>query len=144
MEKTSTPPSIWGTKQKVAIAGALALGSKYLVLDEPTAMLDPLGRREVIKTIKQLNQDKGLTVILITHFMEEAAAADRVVVMANGQITLEGTPEKIFIQVEKLKNLGLDVPPMTELAFLLRRAGLELPLNIFRVDEMVKYLCPYL
>jgi len=147
MEKwCNHPPHLLsgGQKQRVAIAGALALGSKYLILDEPTAMLDPVGRREVLKTIKQLNEEKNLTVILITHYMEEAAEADRVVVMNSGKAILEGTPEEIFIQVEKLKSLALDVPPITELAFLLRREGLDLPLDIFRIDEMVRYICPYL
>jgi len=133
-----------GQKQRVAIAGALAMGSKYLVLDEPTAMLDPVGRREVLHTIKQLNQEQGMTVVLITHFMEEAVEAERVVVMEKGKSVLEGPPEQVFIQVEKLKELRLDVPPITELASLLRSEGLDIPLNTFRIDEMVKALCPYL
>lgn len=133
-----------GQKQRVAIAGALALGSKYLVLDEPTAMLDPVGRKEVLTTIKQLNKEKGLTVILITHHMQEAVEADRVIVMEKGKIVLEGKPKEIFIQVDKLNSLGLDVPPLTELAFYLRQGGLDIPLDLFSIDEMVEYLCLYL
>jgi len=147
MEKwRNHPPHLLsgGQKQKIAIAGALALGSQYLVLDEPTAMLDPAGRRDVLQTIQKLHQEKGLTVILITHFMEEAVEAERVVVMGEGKIFLEGKPEDVFVQVEQLKKLGLDVPAMTELAFLLQQEKLDIPLNIFKIDEMVKYLCPYL
>lgn len=146
MEKwRNYPPHLLsgGQKQRIAIAGVLAMGSKYLILDEPTAMLDPVGRREVLHTIKELNQKKGITVILITHFMEEAVEASRVVVMDRGKIALEGKPEEVFLQVEGIKNLGLDIPPITELAFLLRQEGLDIPLNIFRIDEMVKAICPY-
>lgn len=133
-----------GQKQRVAIAGALALGSKYLILDEPTAMLDPVGRREVLHTIKKLNEEQGITVILITHFMQEAVEAKRVLVMERGKMFLEGKPQEIFSEIDKLKELGLDVPPITELAFLLRQEGIHVPLNIFRIDEMVRALCPYL
>ena len=133
-----------GQKQKVAIAGALALGSKYLVLDEPTAMLDPMSRREVMNTLKKLQTEEKITVILITHYMEEVMNADEVIVIEKGKVVLQGTPEEIFVQVDKLKALGLDVPPMTELAFLLRNFGLNIPQDIFTVDEMVNYLCPYL
>lgn len=133
-----------GQKQKVAIAGALALGSKYLVLDEPTAMLDPMSRREVINTLKKLQKEEKITIILITHYMEEVINADEVIVIEKGKVVLKGTPEEVFSQVDKLKDLGLDVPPITELAFLLRNSGLNIPHNIFTVDEMVNYLCPYL
>jgi len=133
-----------GQKQRVAIAGVLALGSKYLILDEPTAMLDPVGRREVLDTIQELNQKQGVSVILITHFMEEALGADRLLVMDQGRIALKGTPEEIFREAESLQGLGLDLPPMAELAVLLRQEGLDLPSGILRIDEMVKILCPYL
>lgn len=131
-----------GQKQRVAIAGVVAMRPKYLVLDEPTAMLDPSGRREVMDTITRLNKEEGLTVIHITHFMEEAVFADRVIVMAEGRIALEGTPPQVFSHVEKLKMMGLDVPPMTELRDGLVREGLRLPPGILTVEEMVVALCP--
>ena len=106
-----------------------------IVLDEPTAMLDPKGRREVLKTIHALNRDYGTTVVLITHFMDEAVSADRVVVVDNGQILTQGTPRKVFSQVELLKQAGLDVPQVTELAFELRKAGIELPADILTEEE---------
>lgn len=130
-----------GQKQRVAIAGVLAMRPDVLVLDEPTAMLDPIGRREVMETVVKLNQEIGLTVILITHFMEEAALASRVLVLENGLLALEGTPYDIFAQVEALKALHLDVPPMMELRNLLVAGGLKLPRNILTVEEMVVALC---
>lgn len=133
-----------GQKQKIAIAGALAMGSKYLVLDEPTAMLDPVGRQEVLAVLQDLKKNRGMTIILITHYMEEAAQADKILVMEAGHIVLEGAVADVFLHIEELKKLGLDVPPMTEIAFLLRKAGLSIPADIFTVDEMVKNLCPYL
>lgn len=116
-----------GQKQRVAIASVLAMQPKYLVLDEPTAMLDPKGRSEVINTIKKINRQNGVTVILITHYMEEAADADRVVVMDDGKIVFDDTPYEVFKNVKVLKNLGLDVPQATELAYMLRSDGIPVP-----------------
>lgn len=131
-----------GQKQRVAIAGIVAMRPKILVLDEPTAMLDPVGRREVMETIIRLNREEGLTIVHITHFMEEAVFADRVVVMEEGDIVLEGNPRQVFSQVEKLKQLRLDVPPMTELRDELVKLGVNLPPGILTVEEMVVALCP--
>lgn len=130
-----------GQKQRVAIAGIIAMKPSCIVLDEPTAMLDPRGRREVIDTITSLNREEGLTIVHITHYMEEAVNADRVIVMERGRIVMEGTPREIFKEVEKLKKLRMDVPQMTELAYQLRKEGLSIPAETLRVDEMVKYLC---
>ena len=124
-----------GQKQRVAIAAVLAMEPECLILDEPTAMLDPKGRREVIKTIKNLNKTRNMTVVLITHFMEEAALADRVVVIDRGKIVMDDIPKKIFSQVEKIKEFGLDVPQVTELVFELRKQGIDLPDNIITVEE---------
>lgn len=129
-----------GQKQKVAIAGILAMEPQCIILDEPTAMLDPVGRHEVIKTIKELNRTKGITVVLITHYMEEAAQADRVVVMNDGKIVLDNTPKKVFREVELLKQLGLDVPQVTELCYILRQNGIKMPDDIITTDECVKEL----
>ena len=130
-----------GQKQRVAIAGVLAMRPKCLVLDEPTAMLDPRGRKEVLDTVCRLNKE-GITVIYITHFMEEAVAAQRVVVMEQGKIAMEGTPAAIFCQVERLKAMGLDVPPAAEIAAYLRKQGLELSPNIINDEQLVVALCP--
>ena len=124
-----------GQKQRIAIAAVLAMEPECIILDEPTAMLDPKGRSEVIKTIKNLNKTRNMTVVLITHFMEEAAIADRVVVMNHGVIALDDTPSKIFSQVEKIKELGLDVPQVTELVFELKKQGIDLPGDIITIDE---------
>lgn len=124
-----------GQKQRIAIASVLAMNPEILVLDEPTAMLDPKGRKEVIKTVKKLNKEKGITVVLITHYMDEAAEADRVVVMDDGQIVLDGTPKEVFKNVEKLKEIGLDVPQVTELAYELRRMGIEISDDVLTVDD---------
>lgn len=129
-----------GQKQRVAIAGILAMRPDCIVLDEPTAMLDPKGRREVLKTIRQLNRDFGTTVILITHYMDEAVKADRVVVMDDGKILLDGTPKEVFPQVELLKSVGLDVPQVTELIYELRKEGLDLPDDVLTEDECVEVL----
>ena len=118
-----------GQKQRVAIAGIIAMNTKCIVMDEPTAMLDPHGRQEVMDTIQMLNKERGITVILITHYMDEAVKADRVVVMDKGEIVLDGVPREVFRNVEKLKSLGLDVPQATELAYRLRKAGLDIPDN---------------
>ena len=130
-----------GQKQRVAIAGVLAMKPEIIVLDEPTAMLDPSGRREVLDTIKRLNKEEGITVIHITHYMEEAVDADRVVVMEQGKILLEGKPREIFAQVETLKKIGLDVPQVTELAYELNKEGLDIPPDVLRVEELVNALC---
>lgn len=130
-----------GQKQRIAIAGVIAMKPDCIVLDEPTAMLDPSGRKDVIDTIKKLNREENITVVNITHFMEEAVASDRVIVMEDGDIVLEGTPREVFSQVGKLKTLGLDVPQVTDLAFELRKEGIELPEDILTVDEMVMQLC---
>ena len=133
-----------GQKQRVAIAGVIAMRSDCIVLDEPTAMLDPSGRKEVINTITKLNQEYGITVILITHFMEEAIKADRVIVMDNGEVIMDDTPRNIFTQVEKLKEIGLDVPSVTELAYSLKESGLPIRSDIISIDEMVSELCQLL
>ena len=122
-----------GQKQRVAIASVLAMNPEILILDEPTAMLDPKGRSEVIKTIKMLNEEN--TVVLITHYMDEAAQADRTVVIDDGEIVLDGTPKEVFKNVEKLKSLGLDVPQVTELAYELRKMGIEISDDVLTVDE---------
>lgn len=131
-----------GQKQRVAIAGIIAMRPKYIVFDEPTAMLDPVGRQEVIETMQKLNRKEGLTVINITHFMDEAVRADRVIVMEEGKIALEGTPREVFTQVDLLKQMRLDVPPITELAALLHKEKSDIPIDILTVDEMVVKLCP--
>ncbi len=130
-----------GQKQRIAIAGILAMKPECIIMDEPTAMLDPRGRAEVMKTLTRLNKEEGMTVVHITHYMEEAALADRILVMDHGEIKMEGAPRKIFTRVEDLKALGLDVPPMTELSFRLRRHGIDIPGDILTVDEMVEVLC---
>ena len=112
-----------GQKQRIAIAGVLAMEPEIIVLDEPTAMLDPIGRREIIDTIKKLNRERNITVVLITHYMEEAVEADRILVIDKGKIEMEGTPSQIFPQVERLKKLGLDTPQATELIYLLEKSG---------------------
>ena len=124
-----------GQKQRVAIASVLAMNPEILILDEPTAMLDPKGRSEVIKTIKMLNEEKDITVVLITHYMDEAAQADRTVVIDDGEIVLDGTPKEVFKNVEKLKSLGLDVPQVTELEYELRKMGIEISDDVLTVDE---------
>nr|WP_318685586.1 energy-coupling factor transporter ATPase [uncultured Acetatifactor sp.] len=129
-----------GQKQRVSIAGVLAMHPKCIVLDEPTAMLDPNGRKEVIRAVRGLNQVEGVTVILITHYMEEIIHADRVYVMDQGRIAMEGTPREIFSQVEKLKSLRLDVPQVTLLAYELKKQGVSLPDGILTADELVKAL----
>lgn len=129
-----------GQKQRVSIAGVLAMHPKCIVLDEPTAMLDPNGRKEVIRAIRGLNQVEGVTVILITHYMEEIIHADKVFVMDDGKIAMEGTPREIFSQVEKLKSLRLDVPQVTLLAYELQKRGISLPDGILTTEELVAAL----
>ncbi len=130
-----------GQKQRVAIAGVLAMRPKCLVLDEPTAMLDPRGRKEVLETVCRLNKE-GITVIYITHFMEEAVAAHRVVVMEQGKIITQGTPAEIFSQVDRLKAMGLDVPVAAEVAACLRQEGIKLEQDIISDEQLVVALCP--
>jgi len=130
-----------GQKQRVAIAGVVAMHPKCIVLDEPTAMLDPTGRKEVIRTIRALNQVEDVTVILITHYMEEVIYADKVIVMDEGKVVMQGTPREIFSQVDKLKEFRLDVPQVTLLTHELKNAGLELPEGILSVDELVEKIC---
>ena len=129
-----------GQKQRVAIAGIVAMHPDCIVLDEPTAMLDPNGRQEVLKVVRELNEKEHVTVILITHYMEEVVHADRVFVMDRGEVVMTGTPREIFSQVEKLKSYRLDVPQVTELAYELRCAGVSLPEGILTVDELVAAL----
>lgn len=127
-----------GQKQRVAIAGILAMKPEAIVLDEPTAMLDPRGRAEVMATIRALNREQGITVVLITHYMEEAAASDRVVVMDDGRVVMDGTPREVFAQVKALRALQLDVPQPTELCWMLREQGVPLPPDVLTVDECVE------
>ncbi|MCM1326129.1 MAG: energy-coupling factor transporter ATPase [Lachnoclostridium sp.] len=129
-----------GQKQRVSIAGVLAMHPKCIVLDEPTAMLDPNGRKEVIRAVRGLNQVEGVTVILITHYMEEIIHADKVFVMDQGKIAMEGTPREIFSQVEKLKELRLDVPQVTLLAYELKKKGVRLPDGILTTEELAEAL----
>lgn len=129
-----------GQKQRVAIAGILAMKPDCIILDEPTAMLDPIGRIEVMDTIKKLNKEENKTIVLITHYMEEAVEADRIIVMENGNIVMEGTPKEIFSQVDKIKALGLDVPQVTELVYHLRKDGIDLRADILSIEELVELL----
>lgn len=129
-----------GQKQRIAIAGAVAMEPECIVFDEPTAMLDPRGRDEVMSVIKRLN-GKGITVLLITHFMEEAAQADKIIVMDRGVKKMEGTPEEIFLRADELKALSLDVPPAVDLAMKLRERGIDIPEGILTIDDMVNCLC---
>jgi energy-coupling factor transport system ATP-binding protein len=130
-----------GQKQRVAIAGIIAMRPKCIIFDEATAMLDPSGRKEVMKTIKKLNKEENITTLHITHFMEEAVQADRVIVMEKGRKVLEGTPREVFSNIKMLRQIGLDVPYMTELANLLSEEGLKISNDILTVDEMVMELC---
>ena len=130
-----------GQKQRVAIAGVLAMKPKCIVLDEPTAMLDPNGRREVLKTISELNKEQQVTVILITHYMEEVIFADKVYVMESGKVVMQGTPREIFSQVDKLKEYRLDVPQVTLLSHELRKSGVEIKAGILTIEELVGELC---
>jgi energy-coupling factor transport system ATP-binding protein len=126
-----------GQKQRVAIAGIMAMKPQCIVLDEPTAMLDPIGRKEVIRTIKELNQREKVTVLLITHYMEEVIHADKVIVMDQGKVVMQGTPREVFSKVEELKRYRLDVPQVTELAYELRKTGLTIPKGILTVEELI-------
>lgn len=130
-----------GQKQRIAIAGTLALGSECIVLDEPTAMLDPRGRKEIIGTMLRLNKERGITVVYITHYMVEAMAADRVVVMDKGKIAFQGTPKEVFSRVEELEELGLEAPLAAKVAYELRKSGLKLPEHIITPEELAAALC---
>jgi len=130
-----------GQKQRIAIAGILAMRPDVIVLDEPTAMLDPIGRREVMRVVKQLNQQEKITIIFITHFMDEAAQADRVFVMDDGKIVMTGPPADVFSQIDALKAIGLDVPHPAEIAHRLRGEGISLPGGILTIDELVEAVC---
>lgn len=129
-----------GQKQRVAVAGIIAMEPKCIVLDEPTAMLDPVGRKEVIETLHQLNKEKKITIILITHHMNEAIDADRIFVMNKGKLVEQGTPKEIFSKVEEIKSYGLEVPQVTELGYMLKQSGLEIEDGILTVDELIKAL----
>lgn len=133
-----------GQKQRVAIAGVIAMEPDILIADEATAMLDPTGRKEVLETVRALNREKGITVLWITHFMEEAALADRVVVMSDGAIVTDGTPRNVFQNVDALRALHLDVPPMAELCQQLRAQGMPIDPGVLTVDEMIKEVAPLL
>ena len=130
-----------GQKQRVAIAGVMAMRPQCIVLDEPTAMLDPNGRKEVLEAVHQLNRQENVTVVLITHYMEEVIDADRVVVMDDGHVVMEGTPKEIFSQVETLKKYRLDVPQVTLLAHELKQSGVDIPDGILTTEELVNALC---
>lgn len=130
-----------GQKQRIAIAGVLAMQPKVMIFDESTAMLDPMGREEVLSTVKRINRERKITVIWITHFMEEAAQADRLIVMDNGHIVMDGTPREVFRHVDEVKEIGLDVPGMTELALELKREGLDVRTDILTVEEMAEEIC---
>ena len=129
-----------GQKQRVAIAGIIAMRPECIILDEPTAMLDPQGRREVMKTIKMLNREYGITIVLITHYMNEAVESDRVIVMDKGEIILDDIPENVFSQAEKMKNIGLDIPQVSELVYLLGKEGIKLDSHIITENECVNAL----
>lgn len=131
-----------GQKQRIAIAGVVAMKPKCIIFDEPTAMLDPKGRKEVMDIIQELNSE-GITVVLITHFMEEAALADRVVIMDNGEVKLDGKPEEVFKHIDQLREINLDVPLAVELADRLRKRGIEVPADIINTEKMVEFLCQY-
>lgn len=130
-----------GQKQRVAIAGILAMSPTYIILDEPTAMLDPSGRKEVMDTVLKLNKEQGKTIILITHYMDEAAMADRLIIMEEGSIILQGKPREVFSHVDEIKKIGLDVPQVTELAFDLKNQGFNIRNDVLTVEELVEQVC---
>ena len=129
-----------GQKQRVAIAGVMAMEPKCIVLDEPTAMLDPIGRREVIKTVHELNKEKGITIILITHHMDETIDANKIFVCDKGKITLSGTPREVFSNVEQIEGFGLEVPVASKIAYLLRKKGIDIPKDIISREELVDFV----
>ena len=145
MDRKQSPNHLsGGQKQRVAIAGVMAMKPECIVLDEPTAMLDPNGRKEVIRTVHELNRAEGITMVLITHYMEEVVDADRVIVMDDGHIVMDGTPKEIFSRVEELKQYRMDVPQVTELAWELQKKGIPLPDGILRKSELLDALVPLL
>ena len=140
--KKSMPAKLsGGQKQRIAIAGVLAMKPECIVLDEPTAMLDPEGRKDVIDIITRLNKEEGLTIVLITHYMDETVGADRIVVIDDGNVVMEGTPRQVLVQVDKMKSYGLDVPQVTEIAYNLRKKGIDIPADILTPEEMVGAIC---
>ena len=140
--KEHTPSKLsGGQKQRIAIAGVLAMKPECIVFDEPTAMLDPVGRKDVMDTILRLNQEEGMTIVLITHYMDEAVRAEKVFVIDDGNVVLEGTPKQVFPQVETLKSYGLDVPQVTETAYELKKMGISIPQDILTIEEMVDAIC---
>ncbi len=139
--KRSTHMLSGGQKQRIAIAGVLALMPDIIIMDEPTAMLDPIGRKEVMDTALALNKDEGITIILITHYMEEAALADKIFVMDSGSLAMSGTPAEIFSRADELKNLGLTVPPVVEIACRLKEKGLDIATDTFDETELVNRIC---
>ena len=132
-----------GQKQRIAIAGVLAMKPKCIILDEPTAMLDPKGRKEVMETVHRLNKEEGITIVFITHFMEEAALADRIIVMKQGEVIDEGAPKEVFMNVDTLKGLGLDVPVPSEIAVRLQDKGIAMPSGITTNEELGEALCQF-
>ncbi len=143
--KNSTPHHLsGGQKQRIAIAGMIAMQPECLILDEPTAMLDPKGRAEIIRTIERLNKEKGMTIVLITHYMEEAENADRVLVMNDGKFIADGTPKEIFNNVKMLKSVGLDVPQTTELLYSLNQNNMQLPTDVLSIEETANAIARYL
>ena len=130
-----------GQKQRIAIAGVIAMQPKCIVFDESTAMLDPIGRRQVMSTMQKLNKEYGITIIHITHYMQEAILADRIVVMDQGQVILEGTPKEVFKEVKQIKEIGLDVPDTTYLVYLLNEQGFNLPVDLLTVEEVTEAIC---
>lgn len=140
--QTDTPSKLsGGQKQRIAIAGILAMKPQCIVLDEPTAMLDPVGRKDVMDTVHRLNKENNITIILITHYMDEAVSADKVYVIDDGKIVMHGIPKDVFSQVERMKSYGLDVPQVTETAYNLRKLGIDMPQDILTVEEMVGAIC---
>ena len=129
-----------GQKQRVAIAGIIAMEPKCIILDEPTAMLDPVGRREVIKTLHQLNKEKGITIVLITNYMNEAIKADKIFVMDKGKLAMQGTPKEIFSRVDEIKGYGLEVPQVTGLGYMLKKSGLDIEDGILTVDQLLEQI----
>ena len=143
--KNSTPHHLsGGQKQRIAIAGMIAMQPECLILDEPTAMLDPKGRAEIVETILRLNKEKGMTVVRITHYMEEAERADRVLVMNDGKFIADGTPKEIFKNVSLLKSVGLDVPQTTELLYELNNNGIKVPTDVLSIEETANAIANYL
>lgn len=130
-----------GQKQRIAIAGVIAMKPRCIVFDESTAMLDPIGRRQVMKTMQKLNKEYGITIIHITHYMQEAILADRIIVMDKGQVILQGTPKEVFKEVKQIKDIGLDVPDTTYLVYLLNQEGFDLPIDLLTVEEVTEAIC---